>query len=368
MTTLNLTAKDQVQERIKSYLENNASDILADKINNGVSVEKDGKRLINLKDLDGFMKFAHEQVLETINKADRKGEVARCLDNDVVYGWAVHYFEEDSIIGKLYNQDGTEYKPPVQVKKPTPIQPTKPITPPKPKEPNLFDMIAASEKQENKSSATVASVKSDPVIMGVKGATVDDDPTIDQIADSLQTAINEKHNAAPKKDSVIERYEQYERRYPDRVIVIRIGDFYEVFGQKAELAARELSLTLTGKRVSDTERVPMCGFPYHAKDLYINKLRKSRSVVIIDGEDVQKLDTYSIEDIIDGEYDEADDDLTEEEMQQFDGDIQEPTGIPKTVMTVEQKDETKYILTKDDIVFEPSALQRLHEILGDILA
>ena len=55
MVTLNLEAKDKSQERIKAYLESNASEILADKINNGTTFEKDGKQLINRKDLDGLM-------------------------------------------------------------------------------------------------------------------------------------------------------------------------------------------------------------------------------------------------------------------------------------------------------------------------
>ena len=353
MVKLNLETKNTEQERIKTYLESNASEILANKINNGVAIEKDGKQLINKKDLNGFSKYACEEA----RKQAKKGAMGAYIDDPTVYGWAIHYFEEDSIIGKLFNLDGTEYKPPAPAKTTTPI-PTKPVVPPKPKEPNLFDMIAASEKQKEQPTPTVT-------IETPKN----DEPSIDQIADSLQAAINEKHNVVqPKKDSIIEQYEQYERRHPDRIIVMRIGDFYEVLGQKAELAAKVLDLTLTGKRISDTERVPMCGFPYHAKDRYINKLRKSRAIVVIDGDDVQKLDTPAIEDLLDGDIEEDFDDLTEEEMRQFDGDIQEPAVVPKTVLSETQKDELKYVLTKDDIVCEPSVLQRLHEILGDILA
>ena len=53
MTTLNLTANGKAQELILAYLQENASDVLAEKINNGVTVEKDGKTLISKKDLDG---------------------------------------------------------------------------------------------------------------------------------------------------------------------------------------------------------------------------------------------------------------------------------------------------------------------------
>ena len=56
-----LEAKSKAQERIKEYLENNASEILANKINNGVKIQKDGKTLLNKKDLNGFTKFASDE-------------------------------------------------------------------------------------------------------------------------------------------------------------------------------------------------------------------------------------------------------------------------------------------------------------------
>ena len=106
MITLNLTAKGTEQELIKKYLEENASETLADKINNGVRIEKDGKTLINKKSLDGFMKYATDEA----RKQAEKGASSACVRSDVVFGWAIHYFEEESIIGKLYNEDGSEYK------------------------------------------------------------------------------------------------------------------------------------------------------------------------------------------------------------------------------------------------------------------
>ena len=105
---LAIEAKGTEQEKIKKYLEANASEVLADKINNGVVIEKDGKKLINKKTLDGFMQFAGDEA----RKQAEKGARSACLDDEVVYGWAIHYFEEDSITGVLYNEDGTEYKEP----------------------------------------------------------------------------------------------------------------------------------------------------------------------------------------------------------------------------------------------------------------
>lgn len=123
MNTLNLKANNEPQKRIKEYLEQSASDMLADKINFGIEIEKDGKTLVNRKTLDGFMKYATEEA----RKIAEKGSQYACVSDDVVFGWAIHYFEEDSIIEKLYNEDGTEY----QVKKPAPKK-TKPAETKKP--------------------------------------------------------------------------------------------------------------------------------------------------------------------------------------------------------------------------------------------
>lgn len=123
MKELNLTATTPPQRIIKEYLENNVSDILADKINNGVKIERDGKTLINKKTLDGFMNYATEEA----RKQAEKGARSACIESNVVFGWAVHYFEEDSIEGTLYNEDGTEYAKPKAAPKKKKAAETKPI-------------------------------------------------------------------------------------------------------------------------------------------------------------------------------------------------------------------------------------------------
>lgn len=107
---LNLTAKNKQEELILNYLQNNASETLADKINNGTSFEKDGKPLLNKKTLAGFMKYACDEA----RKLAEKGANSACIDDATVYGWAIHYFEEESIEGTLYTIDGAEYKPTVK--------------------------------------------------------------------------------------------------------------------------------------------------------------------------------------------------------------------------------------------------------------
>ena len=107
MPILNLKANTPAQQLVKEYLEKSASVSLADKINHGVKIQKDGKTVINKKDMDGFMRFAFEQAKKQANKSKDNAFV----EDPVVYGWAIHYFEEESIEGTLYNEDGTVYKP-----------------------------------------------------------------------------------------------------------------------------------------------------------------------------------------------------------------------------------------------------------------
>ena len=106
MQTLNLIAKTPSQELVKAYLQENASAVLAEKINDGVIIEKDGKRLINRKTLEGFFKYACDEA----RKQAEKGKNSACIPDSVVFGWAIHYFEENGIEGTLYNEDGTIYK------------------------------------------------------------------------------------------------------------------------------------------------------------------------------------------------------------------------------------------------------------------
>ena len=139
---LNLEAKTKEQELVKLYLENNASQTLAEKINNGTPFEKDGKILTNKKTLDSFMKYASDEA----KKLASNGACCACVEDKVVFGWAIHYFEEDSIEGTLYNEDGTEYKPipkytPAKVKK---VEPEKP----KQQQVSLFEFMDSEEKEE----------------------------------------------------------------------------------------------------------------------------------------------------------------------------------------------------------------------------
>lgn len=255
MRELNLTADGTAQERILAYLKVNVSDTLAEKINNGVSVEKDGKSLISKKTLDGFMKYASEEA----RKLAGKGATCVCIDDDTVYGWAIHYFEEDSIQGTLYNLDGTKYIPALK---------TPPVAVNKPKQPNgqtsLFDLI---EKQ-----------------LDNKEEYAEENETQEQVE------IKPKNIQANTKVSEFYlKYSDIQSKYPQDIILNRLGDFYEAFADSAVAISKELDLTLTGRDFGLDERVPMAGFPYHVAENYFNKLRSNHSIVVIEQEEIQRL-------------------------------------------------------------------------------
>lgn len=71
---------------------------------------------------------------------------------------------------------------------------------------------------------------------------------------------------------MMEQYREIKQRNPGSILFFRLGDFYEMFFEDAELASRELEITLTGREAGPGGRVPMCGVPYHAADTYISRL------------------------------------------------------------------------------------------------
>ena len=70
---------------------------------------------------------------------------------------------------------------------------------------------------------------------------------------------------------MMQQYQATKQQHPEEILFFRLGDFYEMFFEDAEVAARELGLTLTS-RSGNKDKAPMCGVPYHAAESYINKL------------------------------------------------------------------------------------------------
>ena len=325
---LNLEAKTKEQQRIKAYLEENASDILAGKINNGVLIKKDGKILLNRKTLDGFMSFATEEA----KKQAEKGARYAMVDDAVVFGWAVHYFEEDSIEGTLFNEDGSEYKTQPKPAAKAPTVKAQPKPQPKPQM-SMFDLMGEDLE-----------VKPEEEKPEDDGDTMPSDEEIQEIMAEIAEEEDKKKQASTSP--VYRKYLDVQDRYPQAVIAMRLGDFYEVFGKNAEVLANELPRILTGRDCGLESRVPMIGFPYHASDAYFGKiLSNGHTLVVMENDDeVRELSAEQNVDLETGEI------LSEEEMREFDGDMGEPDIAD---------DEP------DISAFDKDALCKLDEMFGD---
>ena len=80
---------------------------------------------------------------------------------------------------------------------------------------------------------------------------------------------------------MMQQYLEIKKDYSDYIVFFRLGDFYEMFFQDAIVASKELEIVLTGRDAGTDERVPMCGVPYHAVDLYLEKLVEKRYKIAI---------------------------------------------------------------------------------------
>ena len=136
---------------------------------------------------------------------------------------------------------------------------------------------ATEALQQNITDAIYNKQNEVPVIDDIDEEYVSDEPVIPK-ADEQPVAQEEKTTVLP----YYAEYLRVQKANPDSIVVYRLGDFYEVMGEKAEQAATILDLTLTGRNVGLPERVPMCGFPYHITDKYLGKLTESVSVVVVE--------------------------------------------------------------------------------------
>ena len=76
----------------------------------------------------------------------------------------------------------------------------------------------------------------------------------------------------PKLSPAMQQYVEIKAQTPGTILLFRMGDFYELFYEDAETAARVLGLTLTSRDKGSANPVPMAGFPYHQLDTYLRRL------------------------------------------------------------------------------------------------
>jgi len=89
---------------------------------------------------------------------------------------------------------------------------------------------------------------------------------------SLPLGGGEKAPRVVKLTPMVSQYLRVKERYPDAILLYRLGDFYEMFFEDAELASRILDLTLTARNKSDEAPIPLCGVPHHSVQPYIQRL------------------------------------------------------------------------------------------------
>src|SRR5512135_3854112 len=99
---------------------------------------------------------------------------------------------------------------------------------------------------------------------------------------------------------MLAQYRQIKARYPDALILFRLGDFYETFEADAKIAARELELVLTSRSFAKNVRLSMAGVPHHHVQAYLAKLiEKGYKVALVEQlEDPKKVKRLVKRDVI----------------------------------------------------------------------
>lgn len=84
-----------------------------------------------------------------------------------------------------------------------------------------------------------------------------------------------------KLTPMLKQFLAVKEKHPDKLILFRMGDFYETFFDDAKLASKVLGITLTARNKKADDPIPLAGFPYHALDNYLDKLIKQGIKVVI---------------------------------------------------------------------------------------
>src|SRR5687767_5175995 len=90
--------------------------------------------------------------------------------------------------------------------------------------------------------------------------------------------------AAGALSPAMKQYQQFKQQYPDYVLFFRMGDFYEMFWEDAQLAAKVLGVALTSRSrggLDAADAIPMAGVPFHAVESYLRKMIAARHRVAI---------------------------------------------------------------------------------------
>lgn len=105
-------------------------------------------------------------------------------------------------------------------------------------------------------------------------------------AEAAKPTAEQKPEAQPEKESVaatplMKQYKEMKKKHPDALLLFRVGDFYEIFGEDAVEASEVLGITLTRRANGKSKHIELAGFPHHALDTYLPKLVRAGHRVAI---------------------------------------------------------------------------------------
>ena len=283
--------KECLEEQIiATHLKEIISETVAYKILNGVPVKQDGKQLINKKSIKSFMQYLCEKMYKEAQEQKVRGYHAVAKDGTVILEQAIQYFDDDKIIGDLYDENGTLYKKapdiPKNAVKSVQTVVTKKQEPPKPQQFTLFDMLTEEKKEEKPVVEETPPQEEEPA-PDIQAPNEEECLFDEEDVDRETGEILHFKTPKPKRGSPLyQKYIQVQNQYPQAVIAYRLGDFFEVFGDNAVNVANRMELTLTGRDCGLPERVPMVGFPYHISDTYFKKIAQFSPLVVVDNNEV----------------------------------------------------------------------------------
>ena len=149
---------------------------------------------------------------------------------------------------------------------------------------SMFDLFDEPETIVEDTADADEYDEKDTAVEASESPIEDEKPEVEQVP-TVEVNGPEKPQISP----LWIRYQGHRDEHPEAVIVMRVGDFYEIFGESAEAASKPLELTVVSRDFGLPERVPMIGFPYHRADAYIEKLRSITDTVVVESETEKRL-------------------------------------------------------------------------------
>lgn len=165
-----------------------------------------------------------------------------------------------------------------------------------------------------------------------------EEPTTSEPNQAVQLSESEEESASHEEriNPMYSRYMTVQQERPEAVVLNRSGDFYEVYGERAKAVSEWLDITLTGRDMGLSDRVPMCGFPCVIADKYIEKILEHCGVAVLET-DAEPIYIHSQE-----EANASEKELESDEPSEITFDADELAEL-NSLLTEEYPNETKHV-------------------------